>query len=339
MPSERIHLSVAEARALGERALQGIGYDVEEARIIADHVIDAALCGYEYSGLAKILNIPEHRRFALPRRPMRVMHETEVSALYDGGNNVGMVAMYHAANATIAKAAAHGIAIVGVTDSWMSGRSAYFVEMIAKADLVAIHTASSGSAVAPYGGMRAVLGTNPIAFALPGAPGAGGPLVLDMGTSAFMATELQLRARLGQPLPEGVAIDRDGNPTRDANEARQGALLPFGGHKGFGLGLIVQAFGLLGGAALIPGNDDGYVFIAFRPDLLVPLADVKRELAALIARVKAVPGQPGVAEIRIPGEQSARNRRHLSREGLDIDRLVHDRLRAMAGSNTAGVGA
>src|SRR5712691_13023331 len=106
--------------------------------------------------------------------------------------------------------------------------------MIANA---AIHTASSGSSVAPYGGTRPVLGTNPIAVAL---PGADGPLVLDMGTSAFMATELQLRARLGQPLPEGAAIDRDGQPTSDAEAAREGALLPFGGHKGFGLGLIVQ---------------------------------------------------------------------------------------------------
>jgi LDH2 family malate/lactate/ureidoglycolate dehydrogenase len=331
MSSDRIHLRVDDARALGERALRGIGYDAEEAWIICDHVIDAALCGYEYSGLAKLLNIPEHHRFALPRRPMRILHETPVSALYDGGNNVGMVAMYHAAKAAIAKAAAHGISVIGVTDSWMSGRSAYFVEMIAKADLVAIHTASSGGAVAPYGGIRPVLGTNPIAFAIPAGADAEGPLVLDMGTSAFMATELQLRARLGQELPEGVAIDRDGRPTRDANEAREGALLPFGGHKGFGLGLVVQAFGLIGGAAIPPGNDDGYVFIAFRPDLLVPVADLKRELGALIARVKAVPTQPGVDEIRIPGEQSARNRRRLTREGIDIDRLVYDRLAALAG--------
>jgi LDH2 family malate/lactate/ureidoglycolate dehydrogenase len=328
MASDRIRLSVDEARALGERALSGIGYDAEEARIIADHVIDAALCGYEYSGLAKILNIPEHRRFAQPRRPLRILHETEVSALYDGGNNNGMVAMYRAARATIAKAAAHGIAIVGVTDSWMSGRSAYFVEMIARAELVAIHTASSGVAVAPHGGTRPVLGTNPIAFAL---PGADGPLVLDMGTSAFMGTDLALRVRLGTPLPEGVAIDRDGRPTRDPEEARQGALLPFGGHKGFGLGLIVQAFGLLGGAAAVADNNDGYIFIAFRPDLLVPLADLKRELGALIDRVKAVPPLPGVAEIRIPGEQSAKNRERLLREGLEIDRLVYDRLTALAG--------
>ena len=84
-------------------------------------------------------------------------------------------------------------------------------------------------------------------------------------------------------------------------------------------------------ARLVPGNDDGYVFIAFRPDLLVPLADLKRELAALIARVKAVPPLPGFAEIRIPGEQSAKNRERLLREGLEIDRLVYDRLTALAG--------
>jgi LDH2 family malate/lactate/ureidoglycolate dehydrogenase len=338
MASDRIHLSVEEARALGERALRGIGYDDEEARIIADHVIDAALCGYEYSGLAKILNIPEHPRFAQPRRPITIVHETEVSALYDGGNNNGMVAMYHAANAAIAKAAAHGISVIGVSDSWMSGRSAYFVEMIARAGLVAIHTASSGGAVAPHGGSQPVLGTNPIAFAF---PGEDGPLVLDMGTSAFMGTDLALRVRLGTPLPEGVAIDRDGNPTRDAKAARDGALLPFGGHKGFGLGLIVAAFGLLGGGALGAntnggGKTDGYVFIAFRPDLLVPLADLERELAALIARVKAVPPLPGFSEIRIPGEQSARNRARLAREGLDIDRLVLDRLTALAGINERG---
>src|SRR5581483_3021087 len=110
--------------------------------------------------------------------------------------------------------------------------------------------------------------------------------------SAFMATELQLRVRLGRELPEGVAIDRDGRPTRDPVKARDGALLPFGGYKGFGLGLVVQALGVLGGAGLVPGAEDGYLFIAFRPDLLVPLEQAKREVSALIARVKATPRPP-----------------------------------------------
>src|ERR1700747_3134956 len=115
MAPGRIRLSVAEARDLAEGALRGVGYRDDEARIIADHVIDAALCGYEYSGLAKILNLPESPRFKLPRRPMNVRRETDVSIAYDGGNNVGMLALYHAANAVIAKAQARGFALVAVT--------------------------------------------------------------------------------------------------------------------------------------------------------------------------------------------------------------------------------
>ena len=131
-----------------------------------------------------------------------MLRETEVSAtLYDGGNNVGMLAMYHATRGAIAKAAAHGIAIVGVTNSWMSGRSAYYVEMIAKADLIGIHTAGSARSVAPPGGTRPALGTNPIAFGL---PSSRGPIVFDMGTSAFMGTDS------GVPRAPGAACCRRG---------------------------------------------------------------------------------------------------------------------------------
>lgn len=330
MPAGRTHLDVDTARTLGERAMRGIGYSDEEARILTDHVLDAALCGYEYSGLAKLLNVPEHRRFGEPRRPIRLMRETEVSALYDGGNNNGMIALYHVAKATIDKARAHGIALVGVTNTWMSGRNAYFVEMVAREGYAAIHTASSGNAVAPLGGIKGILGTNPIAFAIPTEQG---PLILDMGTSAFMATELQLRVRRNEPLPEGVALDRDGRPTTDPAEAQAGALLPFAGYKGFGLGLVVQALGVLGGAGTVAGAGDGYLFIAFRPDLMIPLDDCKREVSALIDRVKAVPRAPGVDEIRIPGENSARNRERLLREGLDIDQLVYEQLHRLAGNH------
>ena len=322
----RIRLSVEEARNHSEGALRGIGYDAEEARIIADHVIDAALCGYEYSGLAKILNIPEHRRFARPRYAMKILRETEVSTLYDGGNNVGMLAMYHAAKAVIEKAENRGIAVVGVTNSWMSGRSAYYVEMIAKANLVGIHTASSTRSVAPFGGTRSALGTNPIAF---GMPSSRGPVVLDMGTSAFMGTDLAYRARLGQLLPEGVAIDAEGLPTRDPELARLGALLPFGGYKGFGLAFIIQAFGVLAGSAFNPDKDDGYLFMVFKPDLLIGLEDFTRQVSELIDRIKSTPRQPGVDEIRIPSERAFRTREQGLREGIEIDRAVFDALAAL----------
>jgi len=323
MSPERIHLSVADARELAEGALRGIGYDGEEARIVADHAIDAALCGYEYSGLPKILNLPESEHFKLPRRPIKVLRETEISLALDGGNNVGMLALFHAAEATIRKAAAHGMALVSMSDAWMSGRSAYYVEMIAKAGLVAVHTASSSRLVAPPGGIEAVLGTNPIAIAI---PSSRGPIVLDMGTSAFMMTEVLLRERLGEPLPAGVAIAPGGEPTTDAALARRGALLPFGGYKGFGLALMVQALGVLAGSGSEQTSDYGYLFIAFRPDLLGPADVFERRVTELIEQVKATPRQAGIDEIRIPSERAFRARERALSGGIEIDRRVFDAL-------------
>src|SRR5438105_8112927 len=315
--TERVHLSVAEARALAERAMRGIGYEPAEARILADHVIDAALCGYEYSGLAKLLNVAEHPRFKAGHRPMRALKDTNVSVLFDGGNQSGMLAMYHATREVIERAQAHGVALVGVNNIWMSGRSAYYVEMVARASLIGIHTVAAPPMVAPLGGARASLGTNPIAF---GFPMEGEPLVIDLGTSAFMGTDLKFRERLGIPLPEGVAIDEHGRPTTDAGAARRGAILPFGGHKGYALALAMHALGV----------SAEYLFIAFKPDLFTPLEDYRRVLAAEIAAIKATPRPEGVDEIRIPGERAYRERARLSREGIEIDRRIQDALIKLA---------
>src|SRR5438876_12014919 len=322
----RINLSVADARDLAEGALRGIGFDDKEARIVADHVVDAALCGYEYSGLAKILNLPESEHFKLPRRPMKVLRETDVSIAFDGGNNVGMLSLFYAAEATIRKATAHGIALVSVTDAWMSGRSAYYVEMIANAGLVAIHTAASSRLVAPPGGSAAALGTNPIAIAV---PSSRGPIVLDMGTSAYMMTEVMLRERLGELLPEGVALGPGGEPTRDPTAARRGALLPFGGYKGFGLALMMQARGRLAGSSSDAKSEYGYLFVAFRPDLIGSADAFERQVTQLIERIKATPRRPGVDDIRIPSERAFHSRERAPHEGLEVERVVFDALVAL----------
>ena len=188
--------------------------------------------------------------------------------------------------------------------------------------------------VAPFGGVRPALGTNPIAF---GFPTEGDPLVIDMGTSAFMGTDLQFRARLGTPIPEGVALGPDGTPTTDASAARRGALLPFGGpeggYKGFGLALAMDALGALT-AGMRPADDvSGYVFIAFKPDLFLPPEDYRREVTRRIDMIKATPRQTGIEEIRIPGERGYRHARRLLREGIEIDRKIHDALGRLAAGN------
>ena len=331
---DRIQLTVAEARALGEAAMRGAGYDDEDARILTDHVLDAALTGYEYSGLPKLLNVVDYPSFPLPRQPVSVVRESGPTAMLDGGNNSGMIAAYRASEATIERAEANGLALVCLTNTWMTGRSAYYCEMIARAGFVVIHTVSSPASVAPFGGTRPALGTNPIAF---GFPTGGDPLVIDMGTSAFMGTDLQFRARIGTPIPEGVALGPNGHPTTDARAARRGALLPFGGpeggYKGFGLALAMDAIGALTAGVRAANDISGYMFIAFKPDLFLPLEDYRREVTRRIETIKATPRQEGVEEIRIPGERAYRTRANLMCDGIEIDRKIHDALGRLAAGN------
>ena len=163
---ERVHLSLPAAQSLALAALRGLGYDESEAALVAAHVIDAALCGYEYSGLPKILNVAQMLPVKPADGPMRLRRETPVSALYDGANHNGMITIDRATDVAIAKARTSGFAVVGVNRTWMSGRSAYFVERIARAGLVGIHTVGSVALVAPPGAAARAVGTNPIAFGL-----------------------------------------------------------------------------------------------------------------------------------------------------------------------------
>jgi len=324
LSEDRVRLSVSEAQTLSEEVLGRIGYDAEEARIIADHVVDAALCGYEYSGLPKILNVAEHRQLQQPRRPMRALRETSISALFDGGNNNGMVTMYRATQVAIAKAREHGMSVVGVNNSWVSGRSAHYVEMVARAGMVGIHSVSSRSHVAAPGSVGAATGTNPIAFAF---PTLSEPFVIDLGAAAFMGTDLIFQERRGAVLPEGVAIDAQGLPTCDPAQVH--SILPFGGYKGFALALAMQALGVLAGSGRGDDKTYGYLIMAIKPDLMLPLDDFRGDTSAMLEKIKATPRQPGVDEIRLPGERSSRERARNLRDGIEIDRKIYAALLAL----------
>ena len=224
---DTIRLSVAEATTLGERALRGVGLPDDDVRIIVDQLIDNALCGYPFASLPRILAIAQDAKTHQARQPVRVVHETPVSALLDGGNNVGYVAVYRATQVAIDKARAQQFAVVGVYNSYFSGRNAYYMEMIVKAGLVGMHLASAQPHVVPPGGTSPALGTNPLCF---GFPSAQGPVIFDIGTSALMWGEVLLHAHLDKPLPAGTGVDKDGSHSTDAKEVLLGGVLPFGGH-------------------------------------------------------------------------------------------------------------
>jgi LDH2 family malate/lactate/ureidoglycolate dehydrogenase len=326
--ADEVVVSADDALALSERVMRRAGYSEDESRIIAANLLDAELCGYPALGLARLITIAEDPRTRQPRKPVSVVHETPVSALIDGGNYVGFYALHRAAEIAIEKARANRFALVGVHNSYLSGRNARYVEMIARAGFVCIHTACSEPYMVPLGGKVCAFGTNPIAFGLPGDPD---PLIFDMGTSAITHSEVVLASRLRELLPEGVAVDAQGLPTRDAAAALAGGILPFGGHKGYGLSLMIQALGLAAGATLPRGRvqDFGFLFVVFDPGLLVPPEQFKLHLAELIRQIKSTPRQPGVEEIRIPSQRAFQERRRRRLEGMVLERRLYDSILAL----------
>jgi len=330
--SDTVRLTEADARAIGETAVQRIGYSAEDARIVVDQLIDNMLCGYKFAGLPRILAMAGDKKLKQGRTPITVVKETPVSALMDGGNNVGYVACYHAAQKALEKAQAHGIACVGVYNSYYSGRNAYFVEQIVKQGYVAMHSASAQPHVVPPGATQPALGTNPICF---GFPSEEGPITFDIGTASLMWGDIMLHAHLGEPLPEGVGIDAQGNPTRDAAAALKGGVTPFGGkdyvYKGYGLSFAIQALGLLAGSFIAKDavRDYGFLFWAVNPDIMLPGNDFKQRMSQYVREMKALPKQAGVQEIRIPSERANRERERRRIEGIVVKRKVIDSLKAL----------
>jgi LDH2 family malate/lactate/ureidoglycolate dehydrogenase len=258
--------------------------------------------------------------------------ETPVSALMDGGNNVGYVAAFRGAEMAVEKAKAHGIACVGVYNSYYSGRNAYFVEHIVKQGFVAMHTSSAQPHVVPPGATTPALGTNPICF---GFPSEEGPITFDIGTASLMWGDVMLHAHLGEPLPEGVGIDQHGNPTRDAAEVLKGGVTPFGGkdhvYKGYGLSFAIQALGLLAGSFMSKGmvRDYGFLFWAVNPEIMLPGNDFKRHMSQYVREMKALPKRAGVTEIRIPSERASKERERRRVEGIVVKRKVIESLKAL----------
>jgi LDH2 family malate/lactate/ureidoglycolate dehydrogenase len=323
-----VRLDVAEARALGEAALVRIGYGKDDSRIVVDQLIDNSLCGYRFAGLPRILAIAREARTQNVRNPVAIVHETATTALVDGGNNVGYVAVYRGAEIAIAKAKKSGVASVGVYNSYFSGRNAYYLERIVAAGLVGLHTASGAPHIVPPGATRPALGTNPIAF---GFPSTDGPVIFDIGTASLMWGEVLLAAETGEELPEGVAVDADGNPTRDGKAAANGGVSAFGGHKGYGLAFAIQALGLLAGAAIPRGQaqDYGFLFLVVDPGAMLPGDPFAQQMAALVNAVQATPRQDGVAEIRIPSQRAFRERERRRAEGILVDQAVVDALKTL----------
>src|SRR5687767_7135414 len=243
-----MQISIAEATDLAVRALTRAGMKQDAARIVADHLVDANLCGHEFSSLPRVLAIAHELGRKPPPGEIRVVREGPSSAVIDGGDNIAYVVSIAAVDKAIEIATKNGVAVVTAHNTWFSGRCAYYVERAARQGFVAMHTTNTTARVAPYGGIDRLMGTNPIAIAF---PGEDDPLVIDMSTAATTWGDVELARAKGETLPEGVAVNPQGRPTIDPAAALQGAFLAWGGHRGSALAVAIQLLGILAGSAAV----------------------------------------------------------------------------------------
>ncbi len=317
-------VTIEQARLLAHTAMLAVGHTDEEAETISDHLIDCELRGLSFGGLARAISIVERMRESdRPRQPITVIKETAVSASLDGGDQVGYLVGAKATGMGIAKARSAGLAVIGAKETWYTGMYSYYLEKVAQAGFAGMIGGSAPPRVAPHGGTQGRFGTNPIGF---GFPSKGVPVIWDIGTAAAMSGEVMLQRRLGLPLPEGTAFDKDGTPTRDPSEALIGAFSVWGGHKGSGLAMSMQLLGMMCGAASAPPivRDCGFFLLVIDPELLAPGEDYPARVARYADDLRATRPLDASKPVRVPFERSAAIRDQRRAEGtIDVpDQIV-----------------
>ncbi|HEX2137837.1 MAG TPA: Ldh family oxidoreductase [Microvirga sp.] len=323
-------LSVGEARALIEQVMTGLGHDAHDAAVIADHLMDTELRGLNYGGLARAVSIAERLSKIDRRRPLQIERETPVSARLDGGDQIGYVVAHRATRMAIDKAKASGIAVVGANNTWYTGMLSYYAEMAAAEGLVTVIASNASPWVAPHGATEGRFGTNPICF---GFPSSDRPVIWDIGTSAIIHAEVTLSRRLGLELPEGVAFDREGNPTRDPAAALEGAFAPWGGHKGSGLAIVVHLLGMLAGSPVVPPDlaEFGFLIVAIDPAILTSAEQWRKDVAAYSEWVRAARPVPGGSPVRMPFDRSREDRqKRLTEDAVEVPDTILEALRPLA---------
>ncbi len=310
-------IKIDELRNKIEKVLSSTNYSQEQAKAISEVLLYAELTGKNTQGILK-LSGTEPIQGIKPEYEPKIVKETKLSALIDGGGNPGILVSHLATKMAIEKCKEFGFGIVGTRNTFSStGAIGFYAGEMTKNGFIGIVMAGSPGAVAPFGGMDPVFGTNPVTF---GFPTEEWPIIFDMATSAITWYGLVRAKALGQKIPDGVAIDHEGNITTDPEEAMKGAILPFDkNYKGSGLSLMVEVFtGPLVGAAFadLEGKGDwGNIFMAIDPELLVGREEFKKQNTELIRKIKASRKAKGADIIHIPGWKAFQTKEQHEKEG------------------------
>jgi LDH2 family malate/lactate/ureidoglycolate dehydrogenase len=339
------NIHAVRLRRICHDVLRKLGASDDEATVVAEQQVAANLAGHDSHGIILLATYADRikKGHIVPGATWEIIHETPTTARLNGHWGFGQVVQTGATRLAIAKAREHMIAAVTVAQQSHVGRLGPYALMAAEQGMIGMLFCDSGrgpKSVVPFGGRDARLGTNPLSIALPSNLEA--PFLLDMATSQAAGGKILLALNRSKPVPEGWLVDKDGNPTTDPNDfCTGGALLPLGGldagHKGYGLGAIVESFaGILTGLGwgIDPQgrHNDGSLFITMNVAAFRPVEEFKAEVTEFAKFLKTSRPAQESREVLYPGEMEWRVTRERLQTGIPIEEKTWAEIQTLATS-------
>jgi LDH2 family malate/lactate/ureidoglycolate dehydrogenase len=307
-----------------------IGVPDGDAALFAEVLVDADLHGVSTHGVSR-LNIYLKRIEAGlidPRASLAVDRRAGGVLALDAGNGLGQVQARKALDLLVPLARQNGVAVATIRNSQHFGTLSWYCNHAASQQMILLAMTNCEPAMSPEGGYEAFFGTNPIAASFP--TGKDFPVKIDLATAGVARGNIIAAQKKGQSIPLGWALDPEGNPTTDASQALLGTVLTMAGHKGYALAMMVELFsGVLSGAAIGPDvgsmyknmdrkQDVGHFFCLFDVKAFLDYNEYLYRIDETIDRIKASKKRPGVEEILVPGERSARKAAINNQQGIPV---------------------
>jgi uncharacterized oxidoreductase len=321
-------------RRLASAILRAGGSAGAEADLVADHLVQANLAGHDSHGVGMMPSYVRHLKAGLvvPNTRAKCVKDDGPTLMFDGGRGYGRCVAGEAMAAAIERCGQTGVVAMTLANAHHIGRVGAYGELTSAAGLVSLHfvnVTDHRAIVAPFRGTDARFVTNPVCIALPGTD-RHPPLLLDMATSAIAMGKVRVARNLRQPVQAGILIDQTGQPTCDPNvmyTEPHGALLPFGGHKGYALAVVTEllAGALSGGPTIQPGNPrlggviNNMFTIVVDPARLAGVDWLRREIDGFVDYVKGSPPADPSAPVLVPGDPERLARQARAASGIDVD--------------------
>jgi LDH2 family malate/lactate/ureidoglycolate dehydrogenase len=313
IPGGRTQVSAKKARGIIIDIFKRLGNPDDHSCAITDHLIDANLSGVESHGVMRVMQYADRMRDGTMKVGVRPKVSTTASgvSVVDGGMACGIPSMALAYETVTALTNVNGLGAVSVLNTGHTGRHGAFADEAASRGFLTINTGGGNhrvhGMVAPHGGAKGMLPTNPWCIGIPG--GDRGPVVIDFATGKIAGGWLYAAQSAGGLVPEGSIVDRDGNPTRDPRDYfNGGAILPFGGHKGYALSLMAE---LIGEAMLGPSSPEcNWFLMAIDTKRFREPGALQAAAEGLLSDLRNCPPAPGFDRVEIPGEREREHRKN-----------------------------